>query len=315
MRTPPQQQGVALITAIMLVAIATLIAAKLSWDNQISIRRTETTLMQEQARMFAFGAEGVAIDILRQDDNQYDFPGDDYDWTPPIGPLEIGIEETVMGQMQGQLIDTQGRLNVNNLIPDTNGKVHKQFERLFNNLGVDTGLVDAIADWIDADSVPLGRGAEDGNYTALIPGYRPANNYFTSSSELRAVLGVDAETYELLLPHVTALHPSWCGGQSGITPVNVNYATAEVFEALHEDISPSQATAWVEQRGDTGWQDLSELTDLPPDAGTFMGVQSNCIKLRVIVNVGSSVLSMYSLLDRSGGTDEIITRTRAFGLE
>ena len=72
-----RQHGVALITAILLVAIATLIAAKLSWDNRVSIRRTETTLTQEQARLIALGGEAIAIDILRQDDNDYDYPGDD----------------------------------------------------------------------------------------------------------------------------------------------------------------------------------------------------------------------------------------------
>jgi len=306
-----RQQGVALITAILLVAIATLIAAKLSWDNQVSIRRTETTLMQEQARLFALGGEAVAIEYLRNDTDNYDLT--DEFWLNTLPPVEIGIDEIVLGQMQGRLEDAQGRLNINNLVPDTaNRDVYAQFDRLFNTLNIDTSIIDAIIDWIDTDTVPLNRGAEDGTYTALDPGYRPANNYFTRISELRAVKGIDAldaETYNELLRHITALHPDWCGATP--TLVNMNFATAEVMVALDANISLGQAEAWVEQRG-SGWTDV-DIIGVSPDAQAYVSVQTNCLQLYVTVNVGSLVLSMYSLLDRSGS--DIVTRVRAYGLD
>ena len=321
-----QQQGVALITAILLVAIATLIAAKLSWDNQISIRRTETTLNQEQARLIALGAEAVAIDILRQDDNDYDYRGDDFDWSKPLGPLEIGIDETVIGVFEGRLKDAQGRLNVNNLLPDPEEPpdpiVVAQFRELFNSLRLNPSLVDAIADWIDSDTVPLSSGAEDGSYTALDPGYRTANSYITSTSELRAVNGIDEETFQLLKPHLTALHPDWCGGATGITPINLNYASAEAIVAASttedESIGLGEAEALIERRGDGGWESLNDITGLPDEIRNsgYLSVKTNCLELYVTVKIGSSVLSMYSLLDRSSsGNNDIVTRVRAYGLE
>jgi general secretion pathway protein K len=329
-RTQPgfakRQQGVALITAILLVAIATIIAAQLSWDNRVSMRRTETTLAQEQARLIALGGEAIAIDILRQDDNDYDYAGDDFDWSRPLGPLEIGIEEIVIGQFQGQLRDAQGRLNVNNLLPDPAAPpdpvVVAQFRQLFNTLRLNPGLVDAIVDWIDTDTVPLTSGAEDSSYTALDPGYRTANTYMTSISELRAVSGIDADTFDLLRPHLTALHPDWCGSAGGTTPVNLNYATAEVMIAVSttedENISLGEAEALVEQRDDTGWESLNDISGLP-DAiknSSYVAVKTDCLELYVTVNIGSSVLSMYSLLDRSSsGDSDIVTRVRAYGLE
>jgi general secretion pathway protein K len=321
-----QQQGVALITAILLVAIATLIASKLSWDNQVSIRRTETTLNQEQARLIALGAEAVAIDILRQDDNDYDYSGDDFDWSKPLGPLEIGIEETVIGVFEGRLKDAQGRLNVNNLLPNPEEPpdpiVVAQFRELFNTLRLNPSLVDAIVDWIDSDTVPLTSGAEDGSYTALDPGYRTANAYITSISELRAVNGIDEETFRLLQPHLPALHPDWCGGSDGTTPVNLNYATAEVMVAASttqdESMSLGETESLVEQRGDGGWKSLTEITGLPEDIknSSYVSVKTDCLNLYVTVEIGSSVLSMYSLLDRSSsGYNDIVTRVRAYGLE
>ena len=134
---------------------------------------------------------------------------------------------------------------------------------------------------------------------------------------------IDEESYAALLPHVTAIHPDWCGTTGGITPININSASAAVIEALHEDIDQGQAEAWFDDRGEgenaSGWEDLNKIPGWPAEYNSLPGtpamIKSNCFGLNVLVNVGSSVLSMYSLLDRSGSADEIVTRVRIFGLD
>ncbi len=284
--------------------------------------------------MIALGGEAIAIDILRDDENDFDYPDSD-NWNkqlapgqPPglLGPMEIGIEELTIGQFQGHLTDAQGRLNINNLLPDLESDpdpiVIAQFKELFTILELNPGLVDAIADWIDTDTVALSNGAEDGNYTALDPGYRTANSYITSISELRAVNGIDEETFLLLQPHLTAVHPDWCGGSGGYTPVNFNYATAEVMAAVattqDQPVSLAEAETWVSEREFTGWESLGEINGLPELIvnSNFVTLQSNCLELYVNVEIGRSVLSMYSLLDRSSsGNSDIVTRVRAYGLD
>ena len=321
MKLRQQQTGVALITAILLVAMATLLTTKLAWDYQISLRRTEAVLVREQAHFFGVGAEAVAIDVLKQDDPAFDHAGED--WAQVVPPLDIGIDETVMGKMQGTLRDAQGKFNVNNLVPVRGAEPDKvsreQFARLLESLNLDPGIVDDIIDWIDEDTVPQPSGAEDGIYTSLDPPYRAANNYLTSVSELRAIANIDNETYATLLPHVTAIVPGWCGTEGGITPININSASAEVIASLHEDIGIGQAQAWVEERGDSGWENMTEISDWPPEYATLPGtpaaLKSFCFELNALVNVGSSVLSMYSLLDRSADADAIVTRVRIFGLD
>ena len=319
MMTRQRQSGVALITAILLVAIATALATKLAWDNQVSMRRTETVLTQEQARFFAVGAEAIAIDVLRQDEIEFDHLGED--WAQPVPPIEIGIDDIVMGQMQGYLSDAQAKFNLNNLIPargaEADENARRQFELLIDQLRLEPAIVDAVIDWIDEDTQTQPLGAEDGTYTSLDPPYRPANNYFASVSELRAVAGVDAESYAALLPYVTAIEPGWCGSETGTVPVNLNTAPAIVIQSLHPDITPSQAQGWVEERGETGWESWDQVTDWPPELTALqdreVALRTSCFEVNALVNVGSSVLSMYSLLDRSGGGDEIISRTEHQG--
>jgi len=285
------------------------------------MRRTDTVLTQEQARHFAIGAEAVAIDVIIQDTPDFDHAGED--WAQVIPPVDIGIDDIVMGQMQGRLIDAQAKFNLNNLIPvrgeepDENAK--RQFEKLIDVLRLEPAIVDSVIDWIDEDTVPQSNGAEDGAYTSLDPPYRPPNAYLTSVSELRAIANVDNEAYEALLPYVTALPPQWCGGQSGTIPVNLNTASKIVIESMHPDISTGKAEGWFEERGETGWESWDEITDWPPEYQALqdkeISLKTNCFEVNVLVNVGSSVLSMYSLLDRSQSSDVIITRLRTFGLE
>jgi len=323
MNTRHRQTGVALVTAILLVAIATTLATKLAWDNLVSMRRTESLLNQEQARLFALGGEAIAINVLRQDDAEFDHAGED--WALGMPPIEIGIDELVMGSMKGRLYDAQGRFNLNNLVPVRGGepsqRAREQFQRLLDILGLDPAIGDAVIDWIDEDTLAEPAGAEDGAYTALTPPYRTANYFFISASELRSIVNIDEESYVALRPHVTALNPAWCG-DGGITPININSATVEVLQALHEDISPGQAQSWVEERGldgENGWESMNDVSNWPanlqPLVGTEIDTKSSCFELKVYVDIGSSVLSMYSLLDRSGNGDAIATRIRSFGLD
>ena len=67
MRTVGSQRGVALVMAIIVVAIGTMIAVNLIWRGTLDLRRTESALAADQGLMYVQGAEAWAADILRQD--------------------------------------------------------------------------------------------------------------------------------------------------------------------------------------------------------------------------------------------------------
>ncbi|MEM9209749.1 MAG: type II secretion system minor pseudopilin GspK, partial [Pseudomonadota bacterium] len=62
-----RQRGVALITAMIIFALAAIVAADLAWDNALDVRRTRMQLMRDQAVQVALGAESWIATILRQD--------------------------------------------------------------------------------------------------------------------------------------------------------------------------------------------------------------------------------------------------------
>jgi len=302
------QRGVALIMAIIVVAIGTMIAVSLMWRGTLDLRRTESALAADQGLMYVQGAEAWAADILRQD--LVDSPDSDNLgelWATELPPLPVDG-----GVIQGRLEDLQGRFNVNNLI-GSDGKesmlARRQFERLLVSLEADPALAGAVIDWLDPDTdLRFPNGGEDVVYSEADPPYRTANSMITSTSELMAVAGFDRDTYRHLAPYITAL-------PSG-TKLNVNTASAVVLASLSDNIDPSTAMSLVEQRGEAEFMDIdgtfAGLVD--PDVLKEIDGVSEHFLLTATVTLGSNQLTMRSVLqrDRSGITRALF---RSLGVE
>ena len=190
-----RQQGVALITAMLVVAIGTMIAVNLMWEGTLDLRRAEAALAADQGLMYGQGAEAWAADILRQD--LVDSPDSDHlseQWAIELPPLPVDG-----GTITGKLEDLQGRFNLNNLIAADgmeNELARRQFERLLNLVEIDPGLAGAVVDWLDPDTeLRFPTGGEDVVYSSQDPPYRTANAMITSASELMAIAGFDRESY------------------------------------------------------------------------------------------------------------------------
>jgi general secretion pathway protein K len=300
-----RQRGAALITAILVVAIATSIAAALTWDLFLDQRRAFGRVAVDQGLMYALGAEIWASQILRDDAqaNQVDHPGEP--WATQIAPLPIEG-----GQVQGRLEDLQGRFNLNNLIDATgatNEEAVEGFRRLLLALELDVRLADRMADWIDRDIEPnFPDGAEDGEYLSRAPPFRAANRPVTSVSELLLVFPeLGRADYMALRPYVTALPRG--------TRVNINSALPEVLLSAAEGFGPREAELIVFDRPEKGWETLEQLGDLiPAEAQALLGTSSNWFRLSVRVDIGTQRFTMYSLLHRdSAGSVTTVLRSFA----
>ncbi|MGD8773575.1 MAG: general secretion pathway protein GspK, partial [Gammaproteobacteria bacterium] len=62
-----RQRGVALITAMLIVALATMLTGAAVWDFHLDQRRTEAVLYSDLGTGFALGAEAWAGRILIED--------------------------------------------------------------------------------------------------------------------------------------------------------------------------------------------------------------------------------------------------------
>ena len=146
------QRGVALIIALILVALATILATKLTFDGWLERRRASGVMAAEQALQFGMGAEALAADVLGQNGQKpQGAPAGQGNqnppnpqtaqnssqvtlaqpWAQPTQPLPITPENDPEGEpigtLQGQLEDMQGRFNLNNLghVISVNGKIEQ----------------------------------------------------------------------------------------------------------------------------------------------------------------------------------------------
>lgn len=300
-----QNRGVALITAMLISALATMVAANLAWDNALDVRRTMTLLNRDQAIQVALGAESWIINILHQDleDSQTDHLGEIWATELPGLPIEGG-------EVYGAVQDLQGRFNVNNLVGQ-NGEIEEesleQFRRLLNALGLDPRFAGIAADWIDTDlDASFPDGAEDSIYTALLPPYRAANQTLTSVSELAALEGMDKQTFDILEDHITAL--------PGRVNVNVNTATPAVLQSLDENMTVADVESLILERESGGFGEIetSFSSLVTPDVLNRLEDSSQYFQLKVIVRIDTVRLTMFSVLQR-GPRGDVTPILRSFG--
>jgi general secretion pathway protein K len=213
-----------------------------------------------------------------------------------FGPLELDDG----GSVQGQLIDLQGRFNLNSLI-DREGRVDPTalalFERLLRVLGLEPLWAPRLADWLDADDQPLANGGEDDLYTTMVPGYRPPNRPVTSISELLLLPGFDRERFATLAPHVAALPRD--------AAINLCSATPALLDALADErqwVGAEQMLARNRERDcfprreafRSGLPTPQQFDQL--DRAVGLGERSRYFQLRSVVGVGTTRVSLYSLL-------------------
>ncbi|MDX1404041.1 MAG: type II secretion system minor pseudopilin GspK [Woeseiaceae bacterium] len=305
MRARRNDRGVALITAMLITAMATMLAANLAWDNALDVRRTMVLLNRDQAIQVALGAESWVAGVLRQDleDSETDHLGEIWATELPGLPIEGG-------EVFGAVTDLQGLFNINNLV-DENGAVVEeslqQFQRLLTALGIDPRLAGIAADWLDSDiDAAFPDGAEDPIYTGMIPPYRTANQPLSSISELAALEGMDKAIFDVLVQHVTAL--------PGRTGINVNTAPAAVLQSLSEDISPADVESLIAEREAGGFADLESSFSalLTPDVVNELEESTRYFQLKVVVRIDTVRITFVSLLQR-GARGDVTPILRSLG--
>jgi general secretion pathway protein K len=317
-RSMQRQRGVALIMAVLIMALATMLAAEVSFKSYLDQRRTLNSFSLDQAFEIALGGEAWASDALRRDKMQGS-KTDDFteEWATPIPPIPL---EDVGGEFEGQLEDLQGRFNLNTLVTYDNGvgkidqKAVERLQRLLEVLEIEPKWAEMIADWIDSDNNATGfDGAEDPVYTNLSPPYRTANMPITRTSELLALPDFGLERYRKLAPFVTAL-------PANVRTINLCTASPELLDALVE--GRRQFTLARENAKETRAQrcfpnkdefEAGLSADQKQELNDILGETSNYFLATIWVTLGTQRFTLYSLLYRNDGTNQVRPILRSYG--
>jgi general secretion pathway protein K len=298
---PARERGVALITAVLVVAIAAVIATSMMNRQNFDTRRTANIIHRDQAIAYALGAEYWAGVELNRDAQQNNFDHLGENWAYDLPPLPIDG-----GYINGRLQDLQGRFNLNSVLDPIQAE---RFARLCQAINVDPDFIPALQDWIDDDTEVRENGAEDESYTRLAPPYRTANRFLVDSSELLLVQGVGVDDYNILAFYVSALPVSGA--------INVNTAAPQLIQSLTRDVTVPEAERIIGLRTANPYQDVDVFVEDEAFAGReiseeHLTVSSQYFLLTADVVLGDATLTMQSVLYRTP-QGQITVVQRRFG--
>ncbi len=191
------ERGVALITALLVVAIAVTAAIGMGVRDQTQIQRSGLVFEQDLARSLLLGAEVIALRLLEQWPDLQDLP-----WEGCISPpVPLVIEDV---DLIARVENLHCRFNLNSLGRADDPPV-AAFADLVARAGSDSNiaawqgeqLAAAVQDWMDAET-------DDPVDLLRTPPERSGNRPFLLASELNRVRGMTPEIWTAIAPYVTA---------------------------------------------------------------------------------------------------------------
>ncbi len=291
-----QQRGVALITVMLIVALASIIAAQMTTRLQTQMQRSTNISFNQQAYWYALGAEAFSKRVLIKA----------FKDEPDVTHLEqIWAEEgsnfpVDFGEISGEISDLQSCLNLNALHPEAQTKSESAkdtpvspkklgtktktpspadpstndeqlpaatvLETLIVNLNIEgigsfeaEAMVNALTDWLDGNDMITGSGgAEDNDYASREFPYLAANSYLGSVNELRLIEHFTPAVILALTPYVCVLP------QNPQHLININTLDVEKPELLQALLGSSleDAQEVLSARDSSGYENVADFLKL-----------------------------------------------------
>ncbi len=306
-----RQEGMAVISALLIAAVVAVIAAGMIERQGLLTRQLENHQLALQGQWALEGGLQFSRQVLFEQRLRDPLVRGGQPWAQPMRDVPSGSV-----RFDGQLEDEQGKFNLRNLMVD--GQVDAEalatFKRLCALIGINERLATAIAGQV-IDSYPQrplaalgkldsGRATSPGGAVEALPARRPM---LRSVEGLAGLKGMDGQALERLRRFVTVL--------PALTWVNGNTASAEVLAAQVPGLSLQQAAALVAERDGGRWfinrGDFVNRLRMPSlaMANVRVGINSDWFRLRGLVRLGNRELALQALLrQREGQLPDVIWR-------
>lgn len=311
MKLPAKQKGIALLTVLLVFALAAFISRDMLLTGFTDTQRQIALKDSRQAFYYALGGEAFARELLWRDRDEDIEQGRNVDsksdaWSSR--ELAFPLDE---GQIQIRVVDLQSRFNLTNLRAESgvvDAVAVAQLRRLFSRIGVEPDLANRLADWVDEDRQVGSRGAEDEVYLeGDIPGLS-ANTALADLSEINRLASLSEQQYQDMSRHLTTLPER--------TKLNINTVTVEVISALAERVNERGVFA-LEARQDiksyhSVARALSETGLAPASLASYLGTSSDYYQIEVIALYRKRSARLRSVVhrQRSDGKTRVIYRSQ-----
>jgi general secretion pathway protein K len=289
---PTRQRGAAVLLALFIVTLATLIVTDLFWRQFALFRTVENQQMGAQSRMLLTGAQDWARMILQDQTHPgYDALSDP--WAQPLAEThldQLGDTAPLVSQatIEGGIEDAQSRFNLRNLV-DGAGNINPVqlavLDKLTTLLAAPSGTARLIANYVaqaytnvppatnaaanTAATVLAAAASASGGVVPLNTGTRPLPPVLPE--DLGGVPGIDPGAAQSLAQFVVLL-------DQANTSVNFNTAGPEMMAAVIPELSISDANTLAAERDRAYFVSVGDIQNrLHGRGGSFSlaGVSTN----------------------------------------
>lgn len=315
MKDDSSQRGIALLTILVMVALATILAATIAKRQTNTSENTGYLMRQDQSLLYAKSAEAFFSELLIQDsDNGSSIDHLQENWAKPMPafPVEDGF-------ISGRLLDESGKFNLNNLLKadgSVDDSARRWFEKLLQRVGLPAELSQAVIDWQDANDETTGAmGAESNYYQGLDPSYLASNTRFHQVEELKLVRGFEGKNYDLIAPYVTTLPEA--------TKINMNTAAPLLLasidpkldvKTLEQELKAKQAELTYFNSVEDLWK-LNAFSGIEPqnktDAAAWLDSKSNYFTAQIEVVLSERKRQFTSAMMRKDKQVTVYSRSLA----
>uniref|UniRef100_E6PJZ8 Putative General secretion pathway protein K n=1 Tax=mine drainage metagenome TaxID=410659 RepID=E6PJZ8_9ZZZZ len=303
-------RGAALITALLIAALAAVMVSGMFWRQWGAISREQTAKQATQARWILRGAVDWARLILREDARNSSVDTLSEPWAVPLAESRLSTFLAARGQsvgslpeawLEGHITDAQSRFNLANLAPG--GRIDPNalavLQRLCATLGVSEDVAQTLANGVAAALLA----------TAAAPGSAASQPALGANAGQASSLPVQQlQDLARLSPAVAQALPALLADVTLLptpTPVNANTAGANVLAAVL-NISADAAARLVQSRKQNYFRNTGDITtalgqQAHPDINpTLVSVSSGFFDATARVRIGHFEYAERALIQRVG---------------
>lgn len=306
-----REQGMAVISVLLVVAVIAVLAAALLARQTAAIRAVQNEQTRTLASWLLRGDISRAQVLLQAEAQREPTTRLDGLWNQPVNGQPIGEIEGAPAYLFRELTDEQGKFNLRNLVD--NGQIDPDesasWLRLCALLGVPPDQANLVARRVVLSLVEADRGATPDNTQQQQTDDRlqaaqqiglsglPATDQgprLRVVEDLLGAPGIHASTVALLRPFVTILpQRTW---------INSNTARAEVLAARVPGLSLDRARALLQARDGGQWfinrGDFANRLQIPDldESAVLIGITSQWFRLSSALQVPRTTLVMQALV-------------------
>ncbi|PCM47356.1 HxcX atypical pseudopilin [Pseudomonas fluorescens] len=303
MNSQTNQQGMAIISALLIAAVVAVIAAGMLTRQSVSTRALEADQQRVQGRWVLHGGLEISRQLL-WDARQRD----------PLTRLDQPWAQRLNAQgFEGRLEDEQGKFNLRNLV--ANERIDEAqvqaFQRLCELIGISAGLSQRISQRVIgsypyllnaqiAENTSSKNAFDSGRATSPNASRKPQNPklpMLRSVDDLRSVEGVNDAVIGKLAPYLTVIPATtWLNGNTATAPVLAAYVPGLSLERAQALINERDAGRWFINRGD--FVNRLRMPNLELTS-VKVGITSDWFRLRGEARRDQRRVSLDALLHRS----------------